>query len=62
MTKVIESLAWDMTIGAGNTEQPLPKAKDVEAICVELGRPLTPDEFRTFRAAWARCILEAAQP
>ena len=56
--QLIESLAWDATVGSGDDSErvwyvPLENSLDHEP---------SDEERRVFASAWARCVQEMAQP
>lgn len=60
--KKIVSHAWDATVGAGITDEDRgPNARELARLAQVLGHPLTADEERVFRSAWARYTQEANQ-
>jgi hypothetical protein len=65
LVQMLESRAWDFTVGAGITdEDDVPSyqkecRRNVES---ELGRVLTAEEANAFWDAWKRCMQEIAQP
>jgi len=58
MTLLIERLAWDVTVGAGNDSENV----NFKLLANELNRMPTEEEKRAFAKAWKRYLQEMAQP
>lgn len=54
----IESIAFDLTIGAGNDGE----TPDLGALIDRLDREPTVEEAHAFHQAWASCLQQMASP
>jgi len=59
---LVESYAWDATVGAGNNSEIVDYGCLERRIWVDFRRPASGAERTVFGHAWARALREMAQP